>query len=76
MSGAWLAVGAAVVVIALGGVCVWSLAERRARRTVEGLQSELGMLGGPGARLLLATAACAFAIAVTNAAVVIIARAL
>jgi ABC-type Co2+ transport system permease subunit len=64
--GSWLAVGAVVVLVGVGAGLVWWLAERRSRLATERLRSGRGMAAGPGGRLLLVLAVCAFAVAVVN----------
>ncbi|MGW5238359.1 DUF202 domain-containing protein [Monashia sp. NPDC004114] len=64
--GSWLAVGVVVVLVAVGGGLVWWLAERRSRLANASLRSGRGLAEGPGGRLLLVVASCAFAVAVVN----------
>jgi hypothetical protein len=70
--GSWVALGLVVTLVATGAALVWWLAERRAHVTVESLRDVGGMAAGPGGRLLLVLACCAFAVAVANGVLVLV----
>ena len=71
----WLALGLVVGFVALGGALVSWLAERRAKVTVESLHAGRGMAAGPGGRLLLVLACCAFGVALANGILVLVTHA-